>query len=70
MRRSQNLISWVDTPGLAQAIQDIRGEFDREFDDFVEIQLQVEALDQLKMLPSQKIKVKVEPGGRRVWQIR
>lgn len=70
VRRSQNLISWVDTPGLAQAIQDIRGEFDREFDDFVEIQLQVEALDQLKMLPSQKIKVKVEPGGRRVWQIR
>jgi len=69
-KRSQKLISWTETPGLAQAIQEIRGEFNREFYDFVEIQLQVEALDQLKVLPSQKIKVKVEPGGRRVWQIR
>jgi diguanylate cyclase (GGDEF)-like protein len=70
VKRSQKLISWIDTPGLAQAIQEIRGEFSREFDDYVEIQLRIEALGQLKDLPSQKIRVKVEPGGHRVWQIR
>ena len=70
VKRSQKLISWIDTPGLAQAIQEIRGEFSREFDDYVEIQLRIEALGHLKDLPSQKIRVKVEPGGHRVWQIR
>jgi hypothetical protein len=70
VRRGQKLIQWSDASGLAQAMQEIRGEFNREFDDFIDIRIQIEALGHLKDLPPHRVKVKVEPGGSCVWQIR